>query len=111
VQPVTEFQVQGLEVDLPIVMWGEDLLWSGTGWDFKPKRRRAHVEAPEQLLENVYRVLLTRGRDGLIIVVPDDAAFDSTELALLASGVRPLPEADRTMLMTAAEDRPASNGH
>ena len=110
-QPVTEFQVQGLEVDLPIVMWGEDLLWSGTGWDFKPKRRRAHVEAPEQLLENVYRVLLTRGRDGLIIVVPEDAAFDSTELALLASGVRPLPEADRTMLMTAAEDRPASNGH
>ena len=28
-QPVTEFSCQGLELDLPIVAWGEDFLWSG----------------------------------------------------------------------------------
>jgi hypothetical protein len=103
--------VQGLEIDLPIVVWGEDLLWSDSAWDYAPKRRRSHVDAPEQLLENVYRVLLTRGRDGLIIVVPDGPEFDPTELTLLASGVRPLPEAEIAVTITAAEDRPASNGH
>jgi hypothetical protein len=110
-QPVTEFQVQGLEIDLPIVVWGEDLLWSDSAWNYAPKRRRSHVDAPEQLLENVYRVLLTRGRDGLIIVVPNGPEFDPTELTLLASGVRPLPEAEIAVTITAAEDRPASNGH
>jgi hypothetical protein len=40
--------------------------------------------------KNAYRVLLTRGRDGLIIFVPPDAALDETENALLAAGVRPL---------------------
>jgi hypothetical protein len=84
-QPVTEFQVQGLEIDLPIVVWGEDLLWSGSAWDYAPKPRRSHVDAPKRLLENVYRVLLTRGRDGLIIVVPDGSQFDATELTLLAA--------------------------
>lgn len=63
------------------------------------------------MLENVYRVLLTRGRDGLIIVVPNDQTFDATELTLLASGVRPLPGSESAMATTAAEDRPASNDH
>jgi hypothetical protein len=110
-QPVTEFQVQGLEMDLPIVVWGEDLLWSGSVWKYTPKRWRAHADAPERLFENAYRVLLTRGRDGLIIVVPDGSEFDATELTLLAAGVRPLPEEGTAVTITAAEDRPASNGH
>ncbi|MGH2820802.1 MAG: DNA/RNA helicase domain-containing protein, partial [Actinomycetota bacterium] len=28
-QPITEFQCQGLELDLPIVCWGEDVVWDG----------------------------------------------------------------------------------
>jgi hypothetical protein len=63
VQPVTEFGCQGLELDLPIVCWGEDFNWDGTSWQLTPVRRRSLQQDPQQLLTNVYRVLLTRGRD------------------------------------------------
>lgn len=82
--------VQGLEIDLPIVVWGEDYLWEDGAWELDPKRRRAHVDDPEQLLQNVYRVLLTRGRDGLVIVVPEDPCFDATASALTEAGVHSL---------------------
>lgn len=88
--PVTEFQVQGLEIDLPILCWGEDYLWNGARWDLRPARTRYPKENPEQLLENVYRVLLTRGRDGLVVFLPPEPAFDETHLALLAAGMQPL---------------------
>jgi hypothetical protein len=92
-QPLTEFQVQGLEVDLPIVFWGEDYLWDDEGdrWRLSPKSRRAHVADPEQLLQNVYRVLLTRGRDGLVVVVPYEQQFDATAARLLEAGLSRLP--------------------
>jgi hypothetical protein len=35
-------------------------------------------------------VLLTRGRDGMVVFVPPERAMDQTEHALLAAGVRPL---------------------
>ena len=91
----TEFGCQGLELDLPILCWGNDLAWpeGATQWHLKPKRRRAYIDDPEGLLRNVYRVLLTRGRDGVVIYLPALAELDSTEVALLASGVRPLPDA------------------
>jgi DUF2075 family protein len=89
---VTEFACQGLELDMPIVAWGNDLTWSGLDWVAKRPRRGYPLDDPEQLRMNAYRVLLTRGRDGLVIYVPDDPALDATELALLAAGVQPLPE-------------------
>jgi len=89
---VTEFGCQGLELDLPIVCWGEDHRWTGTEWLLTPVRRRKPIDDPRQLLQNAYRVLLTRGRDGLIIYLPDSTDLDLTEQALLAAGVRLLPE-------------------
>lgn len=89
---VTEFACQGLEVDMPIVAWGNDLTWSGHDWVAKRPRGGYPLDDPEQLRLNAYRVLLTRGRDGLVIFVPEDPAMDTTELALLAAGVQPLPE-------------------
>lgn len=91
-QPVTEFGCQGLELDLPIVCWGEDYRWTGSEWSLTPVRRKYRQEDPQALLENAYRVLLTRGRDGLVIFVPDDPRLDQTEHALLAAGMRPLPQ-------------------
>lgn len=88
--PVTEFQVQGLEIDLPIFCWGEDYLWSGTTWERRPARTRYPKENPERLLENAYRVLLTRGRDGLVVFLPPEPEFDATHVALLAAGMQPL---------------------
>jgi hypothetical protein len=90
-QPATEFGAQGLELDLPIVCWGEDYAWSGDHWVLRLPRRQVPRRDPEQLLQNAYRVLLTRGRDGIVIWVPPDRDLDATEHAFLASGVRPLP--------------------
>jgi hypothetical protein len=90
-QPVTEFGCQGLELDFPIVCWGEDMRWVAGGWELRPIRRRYRQDDPEQLLRNAYRVLLTRGRDGLVAFVPDDRVLDETEHILLAAGLKPLP--------------------
>lgn len=61
----TEFQVQGLELDMAIVYWGTDLQWVDGKWKFSNLKQDA--EDPYQMKLNVYRVLLTRGRDGVII--------------------------------------------
>lgn len=66
-QPVTEFQCQGLELDMPIVCWGDDLGWEG---DWVSYRRTTAARDSHQLRLNSYRVLLSRGRDGQIIYVP-----------------------------------------
>jgi DUF2075 family protein len=93
-QPVTEFGCQGLELDLPIVCWGDDYLWSGNEWALKPINRRYKQEDPRALLRNTYRVLMTRGRDGLVIFLPPGEMFDQTEVALLAAGVKMMPVGD-----------------
>ena len=74
---LTEFEVQGLEIDWSCVAWDADLrlnknenLWqhyqlrSGTKWQniHKPQNREYQI--------NAYRVLLTRARQGMVIVVP-----------------------------------------
>ena len=91
-KPVTEFGCQGLELDYPIICWGEDYRWLDGVWQPTPIRRRISQDDPTRLLKNAYRVLLTRGRDGFLIWLPDDRRLDETEVALLAAGVRPLPE-------------------
>jgi len=88
--PVTEFQCQGLELDLPILCWGDDL-----GWDAGWQSRRVTREARDshQLRLNSYRVLMTRGRDGLVIWVPPNLPRgDSPRVieALRATGMRDL---------------------
>jgi hypothetical protein len=87
-QPVTEFGCQGLELDLPVVCWGTDLLWVGDAWAHSPTRRRFALENPVQVLTNAYRVLLTRGRDGLVVFVPEGSNLDATTDALRAVGCR-----------------------
>ncbi|MEH6957591.1 DNA/RNA helicase domain-containing protein [Neobacillus drentensis] len=61
----TEFQVQGLELDMSIVYWGSDLQWKNGEW--KASNHKQGAEDPYQMKLNAYRVLLTRGRDGVII--------------------------------------------
>lgn len=92
-QPVTEFGCQGLELDLPILCWGEDYRWEADAWRKTPVRRRYRQDEPETLLRNAYRVLMTRGREGLIVYLPADARLDLTEMVLLAAGLVPLPAA------------------
>lgn len=87
---VTEFGCQGLEVDCALVAWGNDLLWDGTSWQMRKLRPKYKQHDPLGLRKNSYRVLLTRSRDEMVIFIPPEERFDSTEMALLAAGVRVL---------------------
>jgi len=85
---VTEFQCQGLELDLPIVCWGDDFWWEEAGWSSRNGRVQKLVRDPHRLRTNAYRVLLTRGREGLLVVVPSRPAAEmqATFLALARAG-------------------------
>lgn len=75
---LTEFKVQGLEIDWACIVWDADLrlnkdhsswqhyqLRSGSKWQNinKPINKEYQI--------NAYRVLLTRARQGMVIVVPE----------------------------------------
>lgn len=78
----TEFKVQGLEIDWACVTWDGDLRFVNDTWktfSFKGNKWQ-RVEKPERQLYmiNAYRVLLTRARKGMIIVVPNGNSEDPT---------------------------------
>lgn len=78
----TEFHVQGLELDWACVVWDADFRHAHDRWDhwsFKGNRWQ-RIRSPERqsYLKNAYRVLLTRSRQGMIIVVPQGDAEDPT---------------------------------
>ena len=78
----TEFHVQGLELDWACINWDADFRYKNEGWDhwqFKGKRwNRIKKEERKIYLKNAYRVLLTRARQGMVIVVPEGDASDPT---------------------------------
>lgn len=92
-KPCTEFQAQGLELDLAILCWGTDFIRSGGKWDSSRARGYAKgsiVKDPYQLRLNSYRVLLTRGRDGTVVFLPSIPVLDETHQHLLDCGFRDL---------------------
>jgi len=48
------------------------------------------VKSAFELRKNAYRVLLTRGRDGSVIYLPEDETLDETYKYLVDAGVVPL---------------------
>jgi DUF2075 family protein len=68
-RPATEFECQGLELDFSILVWGDDFIFDGKWWNFKMNTTNK-INDPHQIRKNAYRVLMTRGRDGLCIFVP-----------------------------------------
>lgn len=81
----TEFHVQGLELDWTCVVWDADLRHGPQGWQhhefFGSRWQRIHKPDRQRYLKNAYRVLLTRARQGMVIVVPEGAAGDATRRA------------------------------
>ena len=81
----TEFQVQGLELDWACVVWDGDLRFNGSGWshhEFKGTRWNRINKLERQIyLKNAYRVLLTRARQGMVLVVPEGSETDPTRAA------------------------------
>lgn len=78
----TEFQVQGLELDWACVVWDGDLRFNGGGWAHHQFRgtRWNKINKPERqrYLENAYRVLMTRARQGMVLVIPEGSGEDPT---------------------------------
>ena len=78
----TEFDVQGLELDWACVTWDGDFRYSNNGWEHKSfcGSRWNNIKKPERqnYLKNAYRVLLTRARQGMVIVVPRGDSEDTT---------------------------------
>lgn len=78
----TEFQVQGLELDWACVVWDGDLRFNNGNWahhQFRGSRwNRVNKLERQRYLENAYRVLLTRARQGMVLVVPEGDDSDPT---------------------------------
>jgi hypothetical protein len=78
----TEFHVQGMELDWACITWDADFRYFPSGWQhwsfcgdrwnqIKKDERRTY-------LKNAYRVLLTRARQGMVIVIPEGDPSDPT---------------------------------
>jgi len=108
---MSEFEMQGLELDLVGLLWGGDLLFEpnkvvprrlkGLGWTpvTETYNPQASADDPGMRVRNKYRVLLTRFRKAMVLVVPkgssDDptrvpAEFDTTYDYLVRCGAAPL---------------------
>jgi hypothetical protein len=78
----TEFDVQGLELDWTCVTWDADFRYSSTGWEHRSfcgdRWNRINQHNRQIYQKNAYRVLLTRARQGMVIVVPTGDPSDPT---------------------------------
>lgn len=80
----TEFEIQGLELDITGLCWGGDLIWhnSTRQWQTlqftRNKWNKLKGEKKTQTL-NKYRVLMTRAREGMVIFVPKGDPTDTTQ--------------------------------
>ena len=78
----TEFQIQGLELDWVCCTWDADLRYVNDKWEYWSFRgnRWMHIKKDDRqhYLKNAYRVILTRARQGMVIVVPNGDIEDPT---------------------------------
>ena len=79
---VTEFDIQGLELDYSVVAWDADFRFVNGEWAYNNfvGNRWTNVSSDEKklYLKNAYRVLLTRARQGIVIFVPSGSDEDQT---------------------------------
>ena len=96
---MSEFEVQGLELEGALVYWSRDFARTVRGeWEvlFAKKLSRPKLfKDPLQLRRNAYRVLMTRGRDSLVLCVPPLPEMDETYDYLRACGFQNI-ETDAT---------------
>ncbi len=79
---VTEFDVQGLELDWVCMAWDADFRYTDNRWEnwsFRGKKWQRINKLERQMYQkNAYRVLLTRARQGMVIFVPEGDEEDLT---------------------------------
>jgi Uncharacterized conserved protein (DUF2075) len=106
--PANEYTCQGLELDFACVCWGGDLLWSDTAhmWTYSrlsgSSWQRVRDRGAQRFLENSYRVLLTRAREGSVLWIPlgDESdptrspiPLDATASFIMRCGAAPVADA------------------
>jgi hypothetical protein len=78
----TEFDIQGLEIDWVCLAWDINYYFKDDKWNCQnfsgTKWQKIHNEHDKTYLQNAYRVLLTRARQGLIIFIPEGDDLDHT---------------------------------
>jgi Uncharacterized conserved protein (DUF2075) len=78
----TEFDIQGLEIDWVCLAWDINYYFKNGKWNCQyfsgTKWQTIHNENDKTYLQNAYRVLLTRARQGLIIYIPEGDNLDHT---------------------------------
>lgn len=88
---VTEFAVQGLELDYTIVAWDADLRFNNGSWSYNrfvgTNWQVLHDNEKQLYLKNAYRVLLTRARQGMVIFVPSGSEKDATRAPEYYNGI------------------------
>lgn len=79
---VTEFDIQGLELDYSVVAWDADYRYVDGDWSYNSfvGSRWMNIKSEERrlYLKNAYRVLLTRARQGMAIFIPTGSDDDQT---------------------------------
>lgn len=88
---VTEFEIQGLELDYTLVAWDADLRFENEEWHYYRfagnRWQQVRQETRQLYLKNSYRVLLTRARQGMAIFVPKGHDGDPTRPRSYYDGV------------------------
>jgi len=82
---LTEFEVQGLEIDWACVAWDADLRLSEDkhSWEHFQLRggskwQNIKKSVNQEYQINAYRVLLTRARQGIVVLIPEGDDTDTT---------------------------------
>lgn len=79
-----EFGCQGLELNLPILIFGRDYIIKEGKWVMNPKlednsissKKISKYKNKEEIFKNIYRVLFSRGRKGIILFIPEECIYN-----------------------------------
>ncbi len=79
VKGASEFLIQGIEMDWPIVALGGDYYMKNGRWtmDAAAKFDR-RIKNPQEIMKNTYRVLFTRSRKGMMLYIPAEEKMQET---------------------------------
>mgnify|MGYP003414515230 FL=1 len=75
----SEFLIQGIELEFPIVSFIGDYYIKNGKWELKSNLHfDKEIRDKDTLIKNVYRVILTRSRKGMFLYFPQDDILDET---------------------------------
>lgn len=89
----SEMFTQGLELDLPIIFFGGDYYIENKNGKYQwainvsTSIQRKYGKELSSIMQDTYRILLTRSTEEMILVIPEDPSLDQTYEFFKAAGV------------------------